>query len=199
MPKNPEQPAARFRSAADFPKTIENVSSAEARQVYEEMRASLIFSNRSRAQLLRRNQEHKQSALTLKADVERLHGFINQLALEKHQLADNNQFIVSQLEQEMGKMSNHLNELTQVFDEVSDVQNESQTQWDFVTLPGRFFKFLRAVGAIVSWWKEENPTEEIKPASVPQLPTQASTEADRKARPQMHTDPASVNRSLLGD
>jgi len=69
---NSDQPLARLRSATEFPKTIEKLSRSEANSLYEEMRACLIFTNRSRAQLLRRNEEHKQSALKLKTDVGRL-------------------------------------------------------------------------------------------------------------------------------
>jgi hypothetical protein len=57
------QPSDRFRSATEFPKTIKPLDPSEAEQLYVEMRDCLIFTNRSRAQLLRRNEEHKRNTL----------------------------------------------------------------------------------------------------------------------------------------
>jgi predicted RNase H-like nuclease (RuvC/YqgF family) len=197
-----DQSPARFRSTTEFPRTMENLSRPAADKLYEEMRACLIFTNRSRAQLLRRNEEHKQSALQLKADVERLQIFINQLKLEKQQLTENNRLIISGLEREINSMTTHLDQLSDVFDKVSDIDDLTQNQWSFFALPGRFFNFLRAVKAIVLSWREErNEDEDSQVVSVtpPQLSGKTEVTDDRIEKPQMYTDPASVGRSLLDD
>jgi hypothetical protein len=196
-----DQSPARFRSATEFPRTMENLSCPATDKLYEEMRACLIFTNRSRAQLLRRNEEHKQSALKLKADVERLQILINQLKLEKQQLTESNRLIISGLEREINSMTTHLDQLSDVFDKVSDIEL-SQTQWSFLALPGRFFNFLRAVKAIVLSWREErNEDEDSQVVSVtpPQLSAKTEVTDDRTEKPQMYTDPASLGRSLLDD
>jgi hypothetical protein len=196
-----EQPSARFRSATEFPKTIDHLSLPEATVLYIEMRECLIFTNRSRAQLVRRNEEHKQSAIKLKSDVERLQGFIAQLSLEKEQLAASNQLIVSELEREINSMASHLNQLSDAFDKVADVENSSQLQWGMLSFPSRFMNFLRAVRAIVLFWRDERGDEGTAlPSGQPQLPNSPMPEADaadRQERPQMHDDPASRGRSLL--
>ena len=46
-----DQVSARFRSATEFPKTIEGLEGVAADSLYVEMRDCLIFTNRSRAQL----------------------------------------------------------------------------------------------------------------------------------------------------
>jgi hypothetical protein len=81
---------ARFRSATEFPKTTRTLEREKADALYEEMRDCLVFTNRSRAQLIRRNEEHKSKAGLLKEDVQRLQGKIQQLAAEKQQIAQTN-------------------------------------------------------------------------------------------------------------
>lgn len=198
-----EQTHARFRSATEFPKTTESLNRPEADQLYDEMRACLIYTNRSRAQLLRRNEEHKKSTLQLKLDVERLQALINQLNRDKQQLAKDNQLIISDLEHEIGSMTEHLDRLSVAFDAVADVEDLSQTQWSFVSLPSRFFNFLRAVKAIVLSWREEHDEDATKDTYIssvsrPQLPS-AEVNDQRRERPQMYQDPASLGRSLLDD
>lgn len=198
MATSSDQTSARFRSATEFPQTIKQSNRLEADALYEEMRDCLIFTNRSRAQLLRRNTEHKQSALQLRLDVERLQGLINQLTQEKQQLTQNNQLIVADLEQEISSMTTHLDRLSTAFDDVADIETMPQTQWSFLTLPGRFFKLLRTVKEIVLSWREEQPkalADHHPSASLG--PGETEVESDRRDRPQMFTDPASVGRSLL--
>lgn len=196
------QTSVRFRSATEFPKTVENLSRHEADQLYDEMRACLIFTNRSRAQLLRRNEEHKKNILGFKSDVERLQVFINQLKLEKEQLEQNKQFIISNLEHEIGSMTKHLDQLSSAFDTVSDIENLQETQWSFLSLPKRFFNFLQAVKGIVLSWREEHSDDEgirISNNSRPQLPSGTEMDDERKEQPQMYQDPASIGRALLDD
>ena len=191
---------ARFRSATDFPKTIRAVQRDQADAIYEEMRDCLVFTNRSRAQLVRRNEEHKAKAGLLKNDIQRLRGIIQELAAEKQKIARSNQDIIQALEAEMTTMAYHLDELTVAFDGLEGLETSQQTRWSLVASPYRFFRFITAVKNIVLWWRSERPED-----SPPLEPTAQSSlsgvvedaDQDRKDRPQMHTDPASINRSLL--
>lgn len=188
---NPQQPSARFRSATEFPKTIATLNPSEAEQLYTEMRECLIFTNRSRAQLIRRNEEHKQTALQLKSNVEQLQHLIRQLELDKQQLAASNQEVVSELSQQIEVMAGHFDKLTEAYDAISDIENPA----GFMAQPGRFFRFIRALKAIILFWREEHD-----PPSLPEPPKQMNqygTDADRRENPQMYQDPASINRSLL--
>ncbi|AUB42245.1 hypothetical protein COO91_08357 [Nostoc flagelliforme CCNUN1] len=117
---------ARLRSATDFPKTIESFDPSEANKFYEEMRDCLIFSNRSRSQLIRRNEEHKQTILKVKTDFDHLQGMISQLKKDKESLAEGNQKVITALELQIGTMSGHLDKLSSAFDSVSDIGNASQ-------------------------------------------------------------------------
>lgn len=198
-----DQPSARFRSATEFPKSVDKLGRSDANQLYVEMRECLIFTNRSRAQLIRRNEEHKNSALQLKTDVERLQAAIQQINLEKQQLAESDRLIISSLKDEINPMSRHLDQLAIAFDVVSDVDNQQQTQWSFLAMPGRFFNFMRAVKAIVLWWREDKDeddsgrTTQVVGGLPPQLPGGNENNDDRRDHPQMYTDPASQGRSLL--
>ncbi|MBE9177268.1 hypothetical protein IQ268_01600 [Oculatella sp. LEGE 06141] len=194
-----KQPHDRFRSATEFPKTVENLSLTEANDLYGEMRSCLIFTNRSRSQLMRRNEEYKQSTLTLKADLSRLQTMITQLGLEKQQLSDKNYQTIAELEREMGTMAQHLDQLATAFDAVPDVDTSTQTHWGLLAQSGRFFRFIRAVRTIVMWWRDD---QELNGRTLPvkteqSLPTQQQIEDDRRENPQMYTDPASQGKSLL--
>jgi hypothetical protein len=188
------QPVARFRSATEFPKTIQSLDSTEAERLYVEMRECLIFTNRSRAQLVRRNEEHKQNTLQVKANVEQLQQLIQQLNLEKQQTTASNQQIVSELTQQITSMSVHLDQLTEAFDGIADIESPA----GFIAQPSRFFRFLRAIRAIVMFWREEQdePISTL-PTSKTALPEQYGTDEDRRNNPQMYQDSASQGRSLL--
>lgn len=187
--------SARFRSAAEFPKSIEQLSHSEVEHLYSEMRDCLIFTNRSRAQLMRRNEEHKQTTLQVRAEVEQLQQLIQQLAVEKQQLTVNNQQIVTELTQQIETMSGQLDQLVEAFDGIADVESPM----GFMAQPSRFFRFLRALKAIVLFWKDETGLEEQpQPTRSPRLSPQ-QLEADRRENPRMYQDPASINRSLLDD
>lgn len=195
----PNPSSARFRPATDFPKTVESLSHSEVSGLYAEMRECLIFTNRSRGQLLRRNEEHKQSTLQLRQDIERFQALVNHLNRDKQQLVQEQQAIVSSLQAEIGSMTTHLDQLSTAFDSVADVETQMQSQWSFLALPSRFFSFVRAVKAIVTWWREEKDEPDspaIASAARPQLPGQPDEQA-RQEQPQMYTDPASQGRSLL--
>lgn len=195
----PQPSSARFRSATEFPKTIASLERAEAEQLYLEMRDCLIFTNRSRSQLLRRNEEHKQTALQLKADVAKLQQMIQELGLEKQQIVASNQQVVTELTRQMQMMAGHLDQLTEAFDGVADL-NLDQSPMSLLAQPKRFTRFIKLIKAIVLFWRDDDLSSDTalptaSPSPLP--PTPADVEADRKEHPQIYQDPASVNRSLL--
>ncbi|GAA6620392.1 hypothetical protein [Scytonema sp. NUACC26] len=196
----PKESSARFRSATEFPKTVESLPHSEANKLYEEMRDCLIFTNRSRAQLIRRNEEYKQSAIRVKTDLERLQSMISQLKQEKEQLAENNRQIVSELERELSSMVGQMDRLSEAFDSVSDVENAEQVYWGTLASPSRFMKFLKAIKTIVIWWREDKGVDE----KVNKLSLTSSSRFannvdpnEQREKPQMYTDPASIGRNLL--
>ncbi|RMF68885.1 MAG: hypothetical protein D6742_03920 [Cyanobacteria bacterium J069] len=173
----------------------------EVDQLYLEMRECLIFTNRSRGQLIRRNEEHKQTSLQLKADVVRLQGLMQSLAQEKQQLAASSQQLIQEMEQEMMAMGSRLDKLSSAFDAVADVETAERMQWGFLSLPQRFLNFLNAVRSIVSWWREEQgieatPPQPVLPAAARKLTPEEEAIA-RRENPQMYTDTASVQRANL--
>jgi len=197
----PESSSARFRSATEFPKTVQDLDLTKADALYQEMRDCLIFTNRSRAQLIRRNEEYKTKASLLKEDIQRLQTMIHQLAADKQRIAQEKQGIIQDLEAEMQTMASHLDELSFAFDGMADIDDAAQNQWSFVSMPNRFFRFLQAVKAIVMWWRSDRPTDN-PPLPTPVQPSLSAGEEidlddDRRDRPQMYSDPASINRSLL--
>lgn len=198
----PKPSSDRFRSATEFPQTIQSLAPVEADALYVEMRDCLIFTNRSRAQLVRRNEEHKTKASLLKEDVQRLQGMIHQLANEKQLIAQEKQGIIQNLEAEMKTMASHLDELSSAFDGMADIETAEQNQWSIVSMPNRFFRFLQAVKTIVMWWRSDRPDNSptLPPAPPPTpLPSEAAVDEDedRRERPQLYSDQASINRSLL--
>jgi hypothetical protein len=202
---SPERAASlapdRFRPATDFPKDVSRLQRAELERIYLEMRECLVFTNRSRGQLLRRNEEHKQTSLQLRADVAKLQGSIQKLAQEKQQLAASSQALLQGMEQELMAMGKRLDTLSSAFDAVADVETADRMQWSFLTLPQRFLNFLNAVRSIVNWWREEQSIE-ATPSS-PALPSKThkltpEEEAQhRRDHPEQYTDVASVQKSLL--
>ena len=195
-------PSDRFRSATDFPKNIQSLNRPEADALYAEMRDCLIFTNRSRAQLIRRNQEHKDKTGLLKGDVQRLQGMIQQLNTDKQRTLQEQQTIISALETEMTVMANRLDDLSVAFDGISDVETPEQTHWSLISMPARFFRFLQAVKAVVMWWRQDRPQDDatvLEDTSRTKLSLQEGPEADndRREKPQMSSDQASINRSLL--
>ncbi|NEO34657.1 MAG: hypothetical protein F6K36_30580 [Symploca sp. SIO3C6] len=194
-----KEPNARFRSATEFPKTVESLDLSDANTLYMEMRECLVYTNRSQAQLRRWNNQHKKDKLQLKETTVRLQSMIQKLTAEKQQLTAEHQELVSNLEVEITTMGTYLDRLSEAFEPFSDIDTPEQTKWHFVSLPGRFFQFLRAVRSIVMWWRDENELPAAKEKEeAAQLPlSQTDVDNDMRDRPQMYSDPASVNRSLL--
>lgn len=191
----------RFRPATDFPKDVSQLQRAELERTYLEMRECLIFTNRSRGQLLRRNEEHKQTSLQLRENVAKLQVSIQKLAKEKEQLAASSQELLQGMEQELVAMGSRLETLSSAFDAVADVETADRMQWSFLTLPQRFLNFLNAVRSIVNWWRQEQGIEPTPPQpalpSTERKPTPEEEAEDRRTNPQRYTDIASVQRSLL--
>ncbi len=191
----------RFRPATDFPRDVSQLQRSELERTYLEMRECLVFTNRSRGQLLRRNEEHKQTSLQLRADVAKLQVSIQKLAQEKQQLAASSQELLRGMEQELMAMGSRLETLSSAFDAVADVETADRMQWSFLTLPQRFLNFLNAVRGIVNWWREEQgieptPPQPVLPSAEPKLTPEEEAQK-RKDDSQMYTDQASVGRSLL--
>ncbi len=151
--------SARFRSATEFPKTIRGMEQGAAEPLYQEMRDCLIFTNRSRAQLIRYNNQYRSDLDQLKADQSRLQTLINQLSQEKAAITTRNQEIIDNLKAEAKIMAQHLDELAVAFDQVSDIKAEN-LQWDFLALPQRFFALWRAVKAIVLAWRRDHNSQD---------------------------------------
>lgn len=186
-----ESSTARLRSATEFPKALEQLNPAEANQLYVELRDCLIFTNRSRSQLIRRNEEHKQSVLSLRGDMMRLQSLISQLNLEKQDLLNDRQTVVTDLGHELNVMTSHLEQLAIAFEDVKDVNGAMGA----MAIPGKFAKFWQALKALIVWWHDEHGDEPSATNSLTPKPTQPELESDRRDRPQMHTDPASIQRA----
>ncbi|XGV94561.1 MAG: hypothetical protein ACAF41_17630 [Leptolyngbya sp. BL-A-14] len=187
-----KEPTDRFRSATDFPKTVEHLNASDVNQLYVEMRDCLIFTNRSRSQLIRRNEEHKQTVATLQSDIVRFQQLIQQLAQEKQALAQNKQDVITALEQEVTTMSSHLEQISQAFRDVEDIGSPMGA----MAFPVRFNRFWKALRALITWWREENDDLVIGSGTSPAASSLPSKQEDRQEKPQMHSDPASVQRSL---
>ncbi len=184
----------RFRSATEFPRTLQGIDPTETEKLYLEMRDCLIFTNRSRAQLMRHNSGYRSKVTQLKTDVSKLQSSINALSLEKRDLVQSKQAAIAALQQEMGTLTQHLDQLAEAFDDVANFDVTGPNQFGFLANSGRFFRFLRAVRSIVLWWRQDD--EKTIPSSViNQLPQ--DEREDRQDNPQMYTDPASNGRSLL--
>lgn len=202
---------ARFRSATDFPKGIEDLETEAANQLYAEMRDCLIFTNRSRAQLIRRNEEHKNKAIALRSNVDRLQSMIERLKQDKQALARDQQAIIAELEEEMIGMSQHLDQLSDAFSPIEGWADPDTGQFQFMAIPQRLFTFLRTVKNIVLAWRGDDGRGSSQPRAIapsrggPSLSdgahgnalTADEEEQDRRDRPQMYEDQASINRSLL--
>ena len=148
----------RFRSATDFPQQIQTLEREQANALYAEMRECLIFTNRSRAQLVRRNTEHKDKTLQLRDKIGNLQGLINQLQTQKQTQLAEREAIITQLAGEMQEMDAQLNTLSQAFDAVGDVESEAQSQWGRLLFPKRILSLLKAVKALMQWYKKRRDT-----------------------------------------
>ncbi|EKQ70157.1 hypothetical protein OsccyDRAFT_0428 [Leptolyngbyaceae cyanobacterium JSC-12] len=191
---NPNLPSDRFRSATDFPQSIAHLPPTEANEIYTEMRDCLIFTNRSRAQLVRRNEEHKQKALILKSDVIRLQESIDRLNREKQSLAQNQQNTINELEQELRSMTRHLDQLSKAFEDVEDINSAMGV----MAIPGRFARFWQALKALIVWWREEHAEDSLTNSrTLPASFNKPLSEQEIRENPQLGSDPASINRSLL--
>ena len=193
-----------FRSATEFPKTIQDLETAEADRVYREIRNYLISTNRSQGQLRRYNQNYRKDIQAYKAEIgelrdvrDRLQLAINNLATEKQDILVQKGQAITLLQSEVENLTSHLDNLADAFDGVIDF-NDSTAQWGSQSFVGRVRRFLNAVRHIVLWWRKER-TLPPSASPQPQLPPNTVADDDRRDNPQMYTDPASVNRALSDD
>ena len=87
-------------------------------------------------------------------------------------------------------------DVSDAFEPLKDIDTQEQTQWSFMALPNRFFQFWRAVRSIVLWWKDEQDLPETQETPL-LIGEPEDIEQDKRDRPQMYSDQASINRSLL--
>lgn len=185
----------RFRSATQFPTDIAGLEREQGNALYTEMRDCLIFTNRSRAQLIRRNTEHKATTLQLRERIQHFQTLIDQLQTQKQIQLQAKEALITQLAAEMTEMGEQLDTLADAFDAVGDPELIAQTHWGYGSLPGRFMRFLKAVRSLMQWWKRKD--DESHAGAQAALPSADEDDQDRRDRPQLYTDQASVNRSLL--
>ena len=188
---------ARFRSATDFPKSIQELEPASAASLYEEMRDCLIFTNRSRAQLVRRNAEHKETALALRDRITHFQDLIDRLKNQKQAQLLEKEALINQLAEEMSEMSYQLDTLSDAFSEVGDIEADVQTHWGQLVFPARFLRLLRAVRSVMLWWNRQDERSLPENDDAVEVVHASASEAEKREQPQMHTDQASTGRSLL--
>lgn len=188
---------ARFRSATDFPKDIRETEREQANALYTEMRDCLIFTNRSRAQLVRRNAEHKDKTLTLRTKIDGLQGLINQLQAQKQTQVQEREAIIAQLAGEMTEMSTQLDTLSDAFDSVGDVASEGEAHWGHLMFPNRIMRLLQAVKSIMQWWKKQDDRQVEGTGHPVELINGEASEQDKRDHPERYTDQACINRDLL--
>lgn len=184
---------ARFRSATEFPKSIDALEPQQVSVLYEEMRECLIFTNRSRAQLIRRNIEHKDTTLQLRDRINYFQSLIDQLQNQKQHQLQAKEALIAQLSEEMGQMGAQLDTLSAAFDAVGNIEAETQTSWGSLIFPRRFLNLLQAVKSLMQWWQQQDD-DRSHPA---ELTGDTIDEQDRRDRPHLYSDQASHNRSLL--
>jgi len=169
----------------------------QASSMYEEMRDCLIFTNRSRAQLLRRNSEHKETTLQLRDRLTHFQSLIDQLKNQKQAQLLEKEALINQLAEEMTEMSTQLGTLSDAFSEVGDVEAEAQTHWGQLVFPARIVRLLRAVRSVMLWWNQRDGQSLPEDSDVVEIVHANATEADKQDQPQMHSDQASTGRYLL--
>lgn len=186
-PATPAQTPDRFRPASDFPQNISGLERTEAESLYVEMRACLVFTNRSRGQLMRRSQEYKDKALQLQSDMQRLDALIKQLQGEKMQIEASKRQVIAELNAEFATVTRHLDELSNAFEDVQNFEEMLKSPMGLMANPGRFIQFLRKIASIVRFWRQPDQPD------APPL----DTEQDRRERPWLYEGTAETNRSLL--
>lgn len=184
---------ARFRPATEFPRNVQTLEREEANALYEEMRACLVFTNRSRGQLIRRNEEHKEKALALRSQVNHLQELINRLQNQKTAEILEREALIKQLAREMQAMDFQLSSLSDAFDAVGDIEAEAQSQWGRILFPKRILELLKAVKALMQWYRRDYDS------TLPDSPVEVTSidEVDRRDHPHRYSDQASINRDLL--
>ncbi|PZD73578.1 hypothetical protein C1752_02054 [Acaryochloris thomasi RCC1774] len=202
-----DQYTQEFRSATEFPKTIDGLDSSEADLMYREIRAYLVRTNRSQGQLKRYNNDYRSDIKIYKTEItelqnttSRLQLAINSLAAQKQEIFQEKVEAINLLEEEIGNLSSHLDTLSNAFDGIVGFDSPN-AQWGSQSFTQRVFAFLKSVRQIVQWWRRDNPQPVVEGSQGNVLPSviQNGTNDDRIENPRMHTDPASINRALRDD
>lgn len=192
---------ARFRSATDFPLKIESLDKEQTALLYAEMRECLIFTNKSRGQLIRRNTEHKDKVVNLRANIIHLQGLINQLQTQKQSQLKDREALIAQLSSEVTDMNTQLNTLSEAFESVGDLEADAETHWGRLMFPQRILKLLQAVRSLMQWWHRQDDsrplTDNQTTPSLEGAEVNLIDEQHRRDYPHLYTDQASVNRDLL--
>jgi hypothetical protein len=183
----------RFRPATDFPQQISTLEREDADSLYVEIRKCLIFTNQSRGQLIRRNTEHKDKALKLRGDLGHLQGLIDQLQAQKQMQLAEKETIIAQLAEQMMEINEQIGTLSEAFDAVGDVEGEAQAQWGRLLFPTRIMRLLKAVKALMQWYKKDEPAS----LSDGVIEIDIIDEQHRRDYPHQYTDQASINRDSL--
>lgn len=189
---------ARFRSATDFPKSIQEMERPQGESLYQEMRDCLIFTNRSRAQLTRRNSEHKDKTLALREKISHFQSLIDQLQNQKQAQLQQKESIINQLAAEMAEMHSQMGLLSEAFDAVGDPESEMQRHWGQISFPQRFLRLIKAVKALMQWWHSQDDDRDLPESGSPVVTIDPEDDRqNRRDHPQLYSDQASINRSLL--
>lgn len=198
------QNTQEFRSATEFPASIQELGIKEADQIYCEIRQYLVSTNRSQGQLRRYNESYRQDISKYRDNIsdlqktrDNLQLAINQLTTEKKELLNEKSEAIELLEQEVTNLSSHLDTLSEAFEGIIDF-DDPNVQWASTGFMTRVLNFLKSVRRIVQWWNTDDqlPSTE-KHESLP--PSQENIAIEKRENPRMYTDPASINRALRDD
>lgn len=191
---------ARFRSATDFPQGIQELERSQGEALYQEMRDCLVFTNRSRAQLIRRNSEHKDKTLALREKISHFQSLIDQLQNQKQEQLQQKESIIDQLAAEMAELHSQMGLLSEAFEAVGDPESEMQRHWGQISFPQRFMRLIKAVKTLMQWWHRQDDSPDSLEGGSPVVVIDSEDDddgQDRRDRPQLYSDQASINRSLL--
>ncbi len=181
-----------------LPPPFRQVAMEQIEPLYQQMRDAIIAQRYRKIQL--ENQELRAQLAQWQEEKGQLQELLSRSALEKVQSTDQERQTILELQEESAIMGSRLDELVEAFEQVD---NGSGGQWNFMAMaaPYKLIRFREALKGIVDWWQSDD--DELPPSSQstslpPTPPTSPrQIEQDRRDRPQLHDDPASMGRSLL--
>ncbi|KAI9135116.1 hypothetical protein [Acaryochloris sp. CCMEE 5410] len=198
------QKTQEFRSATEFPTSIQELDIKEADRVYCEIRQYLVSTNRSQGQLRRYNESYRQDISKYRDNIsdlqktrDNLQLAINQLTAEKKELLNDKSEAIELLEQEVTNLSGNLDTLSEAFEGIIDF-DDPNVQWASTSFMTRVWNFLKSVRLIVRGWNiEDQLPSTADHESLP--PSRENIAMEERENPRMYTDPASINRALRDD